>query len=180
MRRSRATRISLLRIGLSEVTLKKLNAALVIALFANFAGGTSPRVPQGAFDRSRGAFDRFEDINCEDEMARLDSLTVALQQHPHDRVVIIFYGGRAFRGRLPKRGEAEARAARLKPYLVTRRGIESSRVDVVNGGYQHVWNAELWIVPPGTSAPSPFPTVKADQMKFRKGKAHPRDYRCRI
>src|SRR5688572_24346094 len=51
-------------------------------------------------------FDEFGDINCEDEMARLDNLGVTLQNSPNDIAAIIFYGGQRFRGRLPKRGEA--------------------------------------------------------------------------
>src|SRR5438094_5783944 len=68
-------------------------------------------------------FDEFGDIKCEDEYARLDNFALQLQNEPPAKGVIIFYGGQTFRGRLPKRGEAEARAARLKSYLVGRRGI---------------------------------------------------------
>ena len=71
--------------------------------------GTSPR-----------KFDEFGDINCEDEMARLDNFAIQLQQEPSWRGYIIFYGGRRFRGRLPRVGEAAARAGRMKPYLVNR------------------------------------------------------------
>src|SRR5438128_8767302 len=104
-------------------------------------------------------FDEFGDLNCEDEYARLDNFAIQLQQESQAKGLIIFYGGKKFRGRLPKRGEAEARAARLKPYLVRRRGIPSSRVIVVNGGYADEWHVELWIVPPGLSMPSPYTTV---------------------
>ena len=125
-------------------------------------------------------WDEFGDVNCEDEMARLDSFAVQLQQDPTARGVIIFYGGKTFRGRLPKRGEAAARAARLKPYLVQRRGIPTSRVIVINGGYRTDWIAELWIVPPSMTLPTPFRVIKADEVRFRKGKANPRDFRCHI
>ena len=125
-------------------------------------------------------FDEFGDIKCEDEMARLDNFAIQLQHEPQARGVIIFYGGKMFRGRLPKRGEAEARAARLKPYLVRRRGIPTNQVMVINGGYAEEWRAELWIIPPGASLPTPFTTVPVTEIRFRKGKANPRDYRCQI
>lgn len=125
-------------------------------------------------------FDEFKEINCEDEMARLDNFAVNLQNSPADKGVIIFYGGRRFRKRLPKRGDAAARAARLKTYLTQRRGIPKEQVIVIDGGYREEWMAELWIVPSAATLPSPTPSVPADQMKFRKGKAHPRDFRCRI
>jgi hypothetical protein len=125
-------------------------------------------------------FDEFGDIKCEDEYARLDNFAIQLQHEPQARGIIIFYGGKTFRGKLPKRGEAEARAARLKPYLVQRRGIPSNQVMVINGGYDEQWRADLWIVPPGASMPSGYTPVSVKEIKFRKGKANPRDYRCRI
>jgi hypothetical protein len=125
-------------------------------------------------------FDEFGDIKCEDEMARLDNFALQLQNAPQARGVIIFYGGKTFRGKLPKRGEAEARAARLKPYLVGRRGIPSAQVIVMNGGYAEEWMAQLWLIPAGASMPSPDEVVRVTNVRFRKGKANPRDYRCRI
>lgn len=125
-------------------------------------------------------YDDFGDINCEDEMARLDSFAVQLQQVPSATGVIIYYGGATFRGRLPRRGEATARAARMKPYLVNRRGIPAERIVVINGGYQLNWRAQLWIVPSGTPLPTPSSELKIERVKFRKGKAHPREFRCQI
>jgi hypothetical protein len=125
-------------------------------------------------------FDEFGDSNCEDEMARLDNFAVTLQSAPANKGVIIFYGGRHFRGRLPKRGEAAARAARLKIYLVQRRGLPADRVILIEGGYAEEWHAELWIVPAGAPMPALSPTIPLENIKFRKGKPKPRDYRCRI
>src|SRR2546423_8259004 len=68
-------------------------------------------------------FDTMGDVNCEDEHARLDHFAFDLNKAPDARGVIIFYGGLHFRGRLPRRNEAAMRAARIKPYLVNRRGI---------------------------------------------------------
>jgi hypothetical protein len=139
-----------------------------------------PLTPINGSPRPSMKFDEFGDINCEDEMARLDNYAFQLKAEPTARGVIMYYGGTTFRGRLPKRGEAATRAARLKPYLVDRRGLPSSRVIVINGGYRTQWIAELWILPKGMSLPRPFDAVKADTVKFRKGKASPRDFRCQI
>ena len=122
-------------------------------------------------------FDDFGDINCEDEWARLDNFAIQLQRSPHARGYIVFYGGRLFRGRLPKRGEAAARAARMKPYLVKVRGIPSKRVIVVDGGYKDSWTAELWIVSPGASAPVPVSLIPKSRIKFGKGRVTAR-FRC--
>ena len=127
-------------------------------------------------------FDEFGDLNCEDEMARLDNFALALQQAPEGKGVIIFYGGKTFRGRLPRRGDAVARAARIEPYLVRRRGLPSSRLVVINGGYLEHWLVEFWILPKeiSTNDFKPTPTIPADQIRFRKGKATARDFRCRV
>src|SRR4051812_8600850 len=85
--------------------------------FSPVNGATTPRA-----DTSISQFDEFGDVKCEDEYARLDNFLVALQNQPNATGIIVFYGGRTFRGGLPRRGEAVARAARLKPYLVKRRG----------------------------------------------------------
>jgi hypothetical protein len=148
---------------------------ILVVLFSPtlFVRGSGPITPIRKFDE-------FGDIKCEDEMARLDNFAIQLQHEPQAKGVIIFYGGKTFRGKLPKRGEAEARAARLKPYLVRRRGIPSNQVIVIKGGYAEGWLAELWVVSPGASMPTGFTTVSVTEIKFRKVKANPRDYRCRI
>lgn len=126
-------------------------------------------------------FDEFGDINCEDEYARLDNFAVSLLEMPNTRGVIVFYGGKVFRSKLPRRGDAVARAARMKPYLVERRGIPASRVVVINGGYAENWRVDLWILPPEASTEYlPLPTLSVNQIKFRKGKAHAREFRCQI
>jgi hypothetical protein len=91
-----------------------------------------------------------------------------------------FYGGRRFRGRLPKRGEAAARAARIKTYLVQRRGIPSVRIMMIDAGYIEEFYVELRMIPPGATLPARRPTIPVEEIKFRKGKANPRDYRCRV
>jgi hypothetical protein len=125
-------------------------------------------------------FDQFGDINCEDEYARLDNFAIHLQNEPSAQGYIIFYGGRRFRGRLPRVGEAAARAGRLKPYLVNRRGIPAERVVVIDGGYQETFQIALWIVPLGATPPEAGSTVPANEIKFRKGKVNRRQFQCNI
>lgn len=125
-------------------------------------------------------FDTFGDVNCESEMARLDNLAVNLQNSPTDKAAILFYGGQRFRGRLPKRGEAAVRAERLRAYLVERRGIPLERIELIDSGFMKEWYVQIWIVPPGAEMPKPDPMIPIQQIRFRKGKAHPRDFRCEI
>ena len=148
--------------------------SLLLVLIGSHATVTS------SADQLYVKFDEFGDINCEDEMARLDNFAVNLQNSPADKGVIIFYGGRRFRKRLPKRGDAAARAARLKTYLTQRRGIPTDKVIVIDGGYREEWYAELWVAPPGVDLPVGRPTISIKEIKFRKGKARARDFRCQI
>jgi hypothetical protein len=152
--------------------LRTLKVTFLLLLIALCVNGSSPPRPTSKFDE-------FGDISCEDEWARLDNFAIQLQNWPSAKGYIIFYGGRLFRGRLPKQGEAAARAARMKPYLVKRRSIPSNRVIVIDGGYSDAWSAELWIVPPGASPPSPSSfAVLASKIKFGKGKVNKRALRC--
>ena len=125
-------------------------------------------------------FDDFGDIKCEDEMARLDNVAIQLQNEPASKAVLVFFGGATFRGKLPRRGDAAARAARLKPYLVGRRGIPFNRVMVFDGGYAQEWHVEVWIVPLDFWFPPPQPGVPDGGVKFRAGRPNPRDYRCGV
>ncbi len=133
-------------------------------------------------------FDEFGDVCCDDEKARLDNFTIQLQNHPEAQGYIVYYGGRrhiypychSSRMRIPRRGEAEARAARLKPYIVATRGLDPKRIVVLNGGYRETWMAELWIVPKGANPPSPTTTVQPQEIKLRRGKVKKRDYECEV
>ena len=125
-------------------------------------------------------FDEFGDINCEDEMARLDMLAVQLGNEPSAQAYIVFYGGRLYHGRLARRGESEARASRIKKYLLDNRGIDAARVVMVNGGYRESWVAEVWIAPFGAQAPTPTPTLGFKDMKFRRSRIRKGEYNCGV
>ena len=147
----------------------------------------SVEVSSRPFSEEARLFDRFENIYCEDEKARLDNFVNQLRDQQLAIGYIVFYGGleygreygRPGRIRLPRRNEAEARASRLKPYIVNGwPDLDPRRIIVVNGGYRKTWQAELWVVPNGAKPPVPTPTLKPEQVKFRKGVAREKDYRC--
>jgi hypothetical protein len=153
--------------------LKKMmkSAAIVLVLAFSLTGATSDQLRK---------FDEFGDINCEGEMAHLDNFAIQLQNEPAAKGVMVFYGGRRFRGRLPKQGEAAARAARLKPYLVERRGIPAERVDVIDGGYKEEFQIQLWVIPSEVQMGRPDLTIPVKDIKFQKGKANARQFKCQI
>jgi len=157
---------------------------LLAALAFNFNGSDPISI-----QRETAKFDEFGDVCCGEEKARLDNFAVALQNVPEARGFIVFYGGRrqsypfchSSRKRLPRRGEAQARAERLKPYLLHGWStLDPRRVVVIDGGYRETWSAELWIMPKGGTAPKPTPTVRIENMRFRRGKVRKGDYHCEV
>lgn len=104
--------------------------------------------------------------NCSynDQKARLDNLAVELHNDPSARAYIFAYGGRTSRS-----GQADRLGARAQDYLVTHRGIGSSRIVVLNGGFREQECVELWIVPSGATPPQPRPTVQPSEVRPPRG-----------
>ena len=65
-------------------------------------------------------------------------------------------------------GQVEKLMNRAREYMVAQRGIDASRLSVVNGGYREEDSVELWIVPSGAAPPQATPTVQAGEVKRRK------------
>ena len=103
------------------------------------------------------------DVCCscsyDDQKARLDNFAVQLQNDPSTTAYIIAYAGRNSR-----RGEANRLGTRARDYLVANRGINSSQITVLNGGFREEDCVELWIVPSGAAPPQPSPTVQAGDV----------------
>jgi hypothetical protein len=104
-------------------------------------------------------FDECNNCSNDDQKARLDNLAVELQNDPSTRAYILAYGGR-----MSPLGQVEKLMSRARNYLVTQRGIDASRLVVVNGGFREDDSVELWIVPSGAAAPRATPTVQAGDV----------------
>lgn len=100
-------------------------------------------------------YDQFEPPAFDDVKARLDNLAIELQNAPTSQAYIIVYSGRRSRP-----GQADRLAARAKDYMTKDRGIDSSRLVVINGGYRESDYFELWLVPQGAEPPQATPTVQ--------------------
>ncbi|MBC8029345.1 MAG: hypothetical protein H7Z16_04480 [Pyrinomonadaceae bacterium] len=104
------------------------------------------------------------DVCCscsfDDQKARLDNLAVELQNDPSTTTYVIAYGGRSSRI-----GQAAMLGDRARDYLVTNRGIDQSRIVVVNGGFREEDCVELYVVPSGATAPVATPTVDAGDVR---------------
>jgi hypothetical protein len=119
--------------------------------------------------------DEATNFNWEDLMARLDFYAIQLQNEPAASGHIIVYDGQRSR-----RGEVQGWTLCIKNYLVERRGLDSKRIMIVNGGYRGNTTVEMWLVPPADSPPKATPTVKPKDVKFRKGKLKNRGSLCNI
>jgi hypothetical protein len=95
-------------------------------------------------------FDEIGEIARDDEKARLDVFAIELQNSPGAQGYIIGYGGRVKRF-----GTGQQRAARARDYVVTTRGIDASRIVVIDGGTRATGSTQLWIVPAGATPPQP-------------------------
>ena len=94
--------------------------------------------------------DDFGEITRNDEKARLDNFAIELQNNPGSQGYVIAYGGRRSRY-----GDGKKRSERARDYLVQTRGLDASRIVVVDGGTRDMASTELWIVPPGATPPRP-------------------------
>jgi hypothetical protein len=95
-------------------------------------------------------FDEIGEIQRDDEKARLDVFAIELQNSPGAQGYVIAYGSRNKRF-----GTGQQRGERAKEYLTGTRGIDASRVVIVDGGPRQTGSMELWIVPPGATPPRP-------------------------
>ncbi|MGB7923244.1 MAG: PEGA domain-containing protein [Pyrinomonadaceae bacterium] len=100
-------------------------------------------------------FDEFVNLAFDDQKARLDNLAIQMQNEPNAQAYIIVYAGQTSRA-----GTADRLGARARDYLTGERGLDPSRITVVNGGFRESDYFELWIVPQGAQPPQPTPTVQ--------------------
>ena len=116
------------------------------------ASGTTGIRPKPSQSRK---FDEFGTLKLADLHAHLDNYAIQLQNEPMARAYVITYGGRR-----STPTAAKSAGEKAKDYLVNTRGIESSRIVLVDGGYRESPFTELWIVPEERSTPpTASPTV---------------------
>ena len=105
-------------------------------------------------------FDECNNCTFDDQKARLDNLAVELQNDPSSSAHIIVYGGRT-----SPIGQIDKLMTRARDYLTNERGIDGSRIVIVNGGFREADSVELWVVPTGAALPRATPTVQAGELK---------------
>jgi hypothetical protein len=95
-------------------------------------------------------FDEFGEVKFDDEKARLDVFAIELQNSPGEQGYIIGYGGSGKRS-----ATGQQRAQRARDYVVATRGIDGSRIVILDGGQRTTGSLQLWLVPPGATPPRP-------------------------
>lgn len=105
-------------------------------------------------------FDEFPSVAFDDDKARLDNLAIELQNTPDATGYLFVYSGKNSRV-----GQADRLGARALDYITNTRGIDSSRMVVINGGYRDTDYYEFWLVPQGAQPPQPSPTVQASEAQ---------------
>ncbi len=98
-------------------------------------------------------FDKYGDIEEEDEQARLNNFAIELNNNPGAQGYVIAYVGPRSR-----RGVAAARLERIRDYVIKARGITGGRIVTIEGGRRRKTEIELWIVPTGAQPPKPAPS----------------------
>ena len=116
--------------------------------------------PTEARERPSRQFDVCCSCSFDDQKARLDNLAVELQADPSTTAYVIAYGGRTSRT-----GQADFLGTRARDYLVTQRGVDQSRIVIINGGFREEDCVELWIVPSGAAPPQATPTLGAGDVR---------------
>ncbi len=91
-------------------------------------------------------FFSYQVASFDDEKPTLDGFTDRLMQDPTVRGLIVAYGQCGV--------AAQLIAARAKNYLVSNHGVDSSRIEIIDGGCRGSGFVELWLVPMGADMPS--------------------------
>lgn len=93
-------------------------------------------------------FDEFPSIAFDDDKARLDNLAIELNNQPTARGYIVLHPSTRATSRSIQR-----LTTRTRNYLVNTRGIDASRITVINGAPRERDYFELYIVPQGAEPP---------------------------
>ena len=125
---------------------------LVFVLSATTVSGQHPR----KFDEIP-AFFPWSDV-----MARLDNVATNFQREPTNIVLYII----AYAGRQACLGQADDLNLRAKKYLV-RRGVASTRVILIDGGYLEKTMLDVWMLPSDVYPPQAEPNIDRKLVRVR-------------
>jgi hypothetical protein len=87
-------------------------------------------------------FDEYGGISSKKEKFRLKNFVIQLRGWKTSAAFIVAHAGRR-----SCKGEAQARADRVKKYLIESGGIEANRISTIDAGYREEWTIELYLAP---------------------------------
>lgn len=121
----------------------KLMAAVALSmfLFTALAHGQDSGLKGGAII-APDKYDEWGDIPFDDEKMHLDKIATQAKEWSLSIVYVVIHAGRT-----ACVGEAKARGARAKEYLLNR-GISTERIVPVDAGWRNDLTVEVWILPP--------------------------------
>ena len=103
--------------------------------------------------------DEFGDLALEKENERIAAFVSSLPQ-ANDQILVIAYAGRN-----NVRGYAGNALRRIRN-LLTSSGVPGERISITDGGFREVPAYEFWLVPEGSEAPKPTPTVDRKEIVY--------------
>ena len=127
----------------------------------------TPSNPEPPIIRDPVKIDEYGRIAWSDEKARLDNAAIYLQREPANFVLYLV----GHDGRRACIGEIKARVLRAKNHPVDKRGILSSRVVSIDGGYRDEQMVEIWLLPRDIGEPYPVPTIDKSEVQLKDCRA---------
>ena len=129
----------------------------------NSASSTTGLIPPPPPARK---FDEFGAMKIGQLHGHLDNYAIQLQNEPGSHGYVITYGGKT-----STPTAAKTAGERVKKYLSGFRGIEYSRIVLIDGGYRAKPFTELWILPiEGSTPPTASPTIDPPKWTIKKKK----------
>ena len=127
------------------------------------AGKTSRNQNRPIMDPDDGSGRSFEQ-----DKPRIDRFAKEMKVNSSADAYII-----AFAGLVSYKNEARIRLNCIRKYLITTHGISRSRLKLIDGGYRVEKSVKLFLVNPGDSQPTPFPTMNRNTVRFTKAPKYP-------
>jgi hypothetical protein len=106
-------------------------------------------------------FDAYGDLKPAHERYRLDNAAQHAVQLPDSIIYIIAYGGRVAHS-----GEADARAACAKEYLMKEHRFDAERIHAIDGGYREKREVEIYVEAKDGDIPLATPNLRPSKVKI--------------
>ena len=126
----------------------------------------SSRLPAGHSQTDPSArFDVYGDLSPDLERERLDTVAAALLGRREAYAYLIAYAGK-----IAHKGEAGARAACARNYLIKKHHIQADRIQAIDGGYREMFEVEIYVEEKDGTIPLATPSIRPSVVKITQQK----------